>query len=77
MPTPGQILWNEGLMPDTKKVRMNRAGIKVEGQPGLIDKAVPPDTYEGMFSINTPQRVDLLVSKRDKSRVSIKYTVEE
>lgn len=73
MPTPGQILVNDDQVADPGKIRMNRAGIPVEGEPGFTTLSVPRDSYSGMFSIDSPERVDLVVSRRDKTNISIKY----
>lgn len=74
MGTPGQDLITNGGIADGDNARWNRAGIPVEGNPDLISRADPPDSYDGAKLINTPDQVDLVVSKRDKTRVSIKYT---
>lgn len=58
---------------DSKGARYNRFGILVEGEPGFISVADPYESYEGTKKINTPERVDLVISVKDKTRLAIKF----
>lgn len=73
MGTPGQDLIQTEGFADFEKVRWNRAGIPVEGDPGLITVSDPPDSFEGAAKINSPERVDLVVTKIGRTRLNIKY----
>lgn len=73
MGTPGQNIINDGLIANTEKARFNRAGVAVTGVPPEISKSDPPDTVAGYRAINTDEQVDLVLSRRDKSNVSIRF----
>ena len=76
MPTPGQELILDGRIANHEKARFNRAGVPVTGVPPEISKSDPPDTVEGYLKINTPEQVDLVVSRRDKTNVSIRFVID-
>lgn len=69
----GIQLIKSGLIPNAKKARWNRSGVPADGPPGATFLAVPPDSFAGADSIDSNTRVDLVVSRRDKTRVNIKY----
>ncbi len=73
MGSPGQNMITDGKVANATKARWNRAGVPVDGFPDLITVSDPPESYAGAAAINSPERVDLVVSRRDKTRVNIKW----
>lgn len=76
MGTPGQNMIEADGLAGNEKSRYNRFGVVVPGRPGLISVADPYESYEGTKKINTPERVDLVVNKTDKTRLKIKYRTD-